>query len=644
MFVGKNGVEQYSSTGNDVGAQRSTYSARRSSLAPSVIDNWSILRKTGARALLPGLTLGQDFEVLPPSVYTAFACWYGGGPAVCRRVIKSSKEQAREDKDSPDGTQTEIEFYPFSVFIVECDVHGKVAGQPREYLFSRTIKVQDAIHELSIERKLDASKIRLWNYAKTNWKEQYIVSPELTLQQANILDEQTILMETSMPDGSWPRSQLHAYLDSEDKQSESSEKVHDAAEVDKHPSPEQEASDSKKGKVRRNNGLVGMDNLGNTCYLNSSLQALLHTDLLVEYFLSQSYLKDINVVNKHGFGGKMANIFGKVMLDLWTTNRDCITPRYFYNEIASLRDQFAGNEQHDAHELLAFLLDALSEDLNMVHSKPYTIQPDSDGRPDHVLADIWWENHLKRDRSVIQALFTGQFKSVMNCSCGYSSARFEPFNFLTVPIPEDSFRVMMVIVVPRSLDQTSRCAVRVPKSGTVENIIEKVKELGFEGMKSGELQYFVAGELVNSRIKSFINLDRKLDTIRDNELLVLFHVTAAPKKMEKYYSKFRTLPTAANGEERRASHGEPSVEEQLKSSSQDSSCAPSVHFVSLSVCFLSFRFLRCSSGASCLLPATDLVHGRSIRRGRWIRLLPTGSLRGADSRGKSFGSLSFLVL
>jgi hypothetical protein len=75
----------------------------------------------------------------------------------------------------------------------------------------------------------------------------------------------------------------------------------------------------------------------------------------------------------------------------------------------------------------------LSEDLNRIVKKPYIEQPDSDGRPDRELADIWWANHLKRELSVIVALFTGQFKSTLTCGeCGYASARFEPFTVLQV--------------------------------------------------------------------------------------------------------------------------------------------------------------------------------------------------------------------
>ena len=47
-------------------------------------------------------------------------------------------------------------------------------------------------------------------------------------------------------------------------------------------------------------GMVGLGNLGNTCYINSSVQCLSHTPLLTEYFLSSAYVNDVNVDNKLG--------------------------------------------------------------------------------------------------------------------------------------------------------------------------------------------------------------------------------------------------------------------------------------------------------------------------------------------------------
>lgn len=53
-------------------------------------------------------------------------------------------------------------------------------------------------------------------------------------------------------------------------------------------------------------GLVGLMNLGNTCYMNSALQCLSNSHDLAMHFLQRKYVEEINLDNPLGSMGKLA--------------------------------------------------------------------------------------------------------------------------------------------------------------------------------------------------------------------------------------------------------------------------------------------------------------------------------------------------
>ena len=64
--------------------------------------------------------------------------------------------------------------------------------------------------------------------------------------------------------------------------------------------------------------------------------------------------------------------------------------------------------QQDSQELMAFLLDGLHEDLNRITNKPYINQDDGhENTADSVAAQQAWDNHKKRNDSIITDLFHG---------------------------------------------------------------------------------------------------------------------------------------------------------------------------------------------------------------------------------------------
>ena len=119
--------------------------------------------------------------------------------------------------------------------------------------------------------------------------------------------------------------------------------------------------------------------------------------------------------------GLVAEAFGALLSRLWVQNSNSgssYSPREFKQVLARFAPAFSGYQQHDAQELLAFLLDGLHEDLNRILKKPYVEKPEWKGGDEEALVDLAkksWEGYMLRNDSVIVDLFQGQYKSTLVC-------------------------------------------------------------------------------------------------------------------------------------------------------------------------------------------------------------------------------------
>ncbi|KAM6159358.1 ubiquitin carboxyl-terminal hydrolase 2 [Rhynchocyon petersi] len=199
-------------------------------------------------------------------------------------------------------------------------------------------------------------------------------------------------------------------------------------------SPGRDAMNAKSAQ-----GLAGLRNLGNTCFMNSILQCLSNTRELRDYCLQRLYMRDLS----HSSNAHTALMeeFAKLIQTIWTSSpNDVVSPSEFKTQIQRYAPRFVGYNQQDAQEFLRFLLDGLHNAVNRVTVRPKSSPENLDHLPDDEKGRQMWRKYLEREDSRIGDLFVGQLKSSLTCTdCGYCSTVFDPFWDLSLPIAKRGY-------------------------------------------------------------------------------------------------------------------------------------------------------------------------------------------------------------
>ena len=189
-----------------------------------------------------------------------------------------------------------------------------------------------------------------------------------------------------------------------------------------------------------NHGKCGGQNLGNTCYMNSSIACLSNCSELTSYFLCDeyNYEKEINEKTKQGTRGKLPRKWYNLLKEYWLSNDSYGNPSSFKSTMGNFAPRFSGFGQQDSNEFMIFFLDFMNEDLNKNNEKKYEeIKEQQSNEKDIDCAKRFWDYFLHRNNSIITDLFTGLFKNCVSCTCGYTSITYQPFNILQLPIPDE---------------------------------------------------------------------------------------------------------------------------------------------------------------------------------------------------------------
>ncbi|XP_067248583.1 ubiquitin carboxyl-terminal hydrolase 15-like isoform X4 [Chanodichthys erythropterus] len=412
-------------------------------------------------------------------------------------------------------------------------------------MVSRRFSKADTIDTIEREmRKLfsipDEKETRLWNKYMSNTFEP-LNKPDSTIQDAGLYQGQVLVIEQKNEDGSWPRgssalkssgaSSLSALpkicpssLTNNHNSSFSGRNMKNSSYgLPSYPPYSSSYEYSDQGRRSEKAGLCGLSNLGNTCFMNSATQCLSNVPPLTEFFLKDKYQEELNEDNPLGMKGEIAKAYAELIKQLWSGKYSYVTPRPFKTQVGRFAPQFSGYQQQDSHELLAFLLDGLHEDLNRIRKKPYIQLKDADGRPDKVVAEEAWENHIKRNDSIIVDIFHGLFKSTLVCPvCAKISVTFDPFCYLTLPLPMKKERTLEVYLVWLDpLAKPTQYKLTVPKVGCISDLCASLSALS--GVPA---QKMIVTDIYNHRFHRIFAANENLSSIMERDDIYVFELAA----------------------------------------------------------------------------------------------------------------------
>jgi ubiquitin C-terminal hydrolase len=179
---------------------------------------------------------------------------------------------------------------------------------------------------------------------------------------------------------------------------------------------------------------IGLENLGNTCFMNTCLQNLIHS----EYFIkSLIYKKEL--VSKRNT--PVTYYFIKLLELIISSNNqdfDFVSPKDFKEIISTKHHRFRGYSQQDCQEFCRIILEDMNQELNEIE-KPEPYKELSTLNKSKMECDKEFdETFKKRENSLIMDSFYSQIINIFKCECGFETYSFQKVLDFPLLLPKKS--------------------------------------------------------------------------------------------------------------------------------------------------------------------------------------------------------------
>ncbi|XP_016975110.2 LOW QUALITY PROTEIN: ubiquitin carboxyl-terminal hydrolase nonstop [Drosophila rhopaloa] len=276
-------------------------------------------------------------------------------------------------------------------------------------------------------------------------------------------------------------------------------------------------ANARRRMVRPNQtiGLRGLLNLGATCFMNCIVQALVHTPLLSDYFMS----------DRHDCGSKSSHKclvceVSRLFQEFYSGSRSPLSLHRLLHLIWNHAKHLAGYEQQDAHEFFIATLDVLHRHCVKAKSE-HESKSNSSGSGSGTNSSSSSSSHCYGQcNCIIDQIFTGMLQSDVVCqACNGVSTTYDPFWDISLDLGETTTHGG---VTPKTLIDCLERYTRAEhlgsaakiKCSTCKSYQESTKQFSLRTLPSVvsfHLKRFEHSALIDRKISSFIQFPVEFD-------------------------------------------------------------------------------------------------------------------------------------
>ena len=208
--------------------------------------------------------------------------------------------------------------------------------------------------------------------------------------------------------------------------------------------------------------LIGLDNIGATCYMNATLQCLCNIPKFVNYFKYKKYLINFVIDDLIRGNKSLSSSFKLLIEQLWpdrlyhkpasyaaygsignnntfsNKKNESFAPEEFKKKISDMNELFKGVAANDAKDLVQFLIMTLHQELNMSTNQNiiHNVMK-QDQKNQQFMFELFQKDFVNSNKSIISDLFYGVNYNVIQCQgCHVKSYNYQTYFFFVFPLEE----------------------------------------------------------------------------------------------------------------------------------------------------------------------------------------------------------------